>query len=952
MPSKFDIHNPPTAATCTDDAVNICDLIAVFDSLNRKIDKLTERINQLEAANCPILGTVNVSDTTFGSATLSATIGNYDPLTVKQFGFLISTVPINGYESAIAHSVATQSAGVFTMNIAGLQPNTTYYVKPYVLNDTVRCTQDTMVGMQNTWTTDKFVVTLSETSICLGESVTVSATSTTIPNIGTVSYTWSTGADVPSITATPDKIGDTTFTVSATYGGYTATASATVTVKPMPDATITSAPDPAYYEGSIPVQLTVAETAAGATFAWDTVPANALLMSTDRSIYVQPEAPTDYKVVVTLDGCVSESTITVMTRQCPTLTMVTTTEGSTIPTRTTFSSAITNFTGTIQDLGFLLTLDESWTGVVDTLRLTGVSFPLNVGPTDFPFSKDTVLTSGLLYHVRAFATTDPSICPVGYVDGEAVPYKVEAPSPISLTGNDSICGGEEITLTAPDGYNSYSWSNGKNTQSITVKPYGTTVYTVTADGTAFSRAVTVLQPVTIYGNPGNNANELVFDVRKVPGAHYEWKLGNNVIPNSDTNVVTVSADVTGSPKCYVTVTLGHCSVSDSAKVATVVNARDLCGITTVTDHEGNRYNVVAFENTYNFIDNAHNNDLLQCWTKENMRAVTSPSTGTYLVREVGRDEPVSWTGKIAAWPANDSLHYAPMNYGVLYNWNAALDLYHRGYGELSVNSGAIRKFNFLQDFPRGICPLGWHVARSSEWTAVEAPLANRTFDQLEAISGPRSVNYLGNKMASGIWSSSVSSCKTGDNNCSYRNVSDLSVLPAGTNNDVYVSSWAYFWTSESSYWYYNNTRYDTYASYLQFNGSDGGPTHSYENKQINMSARCVRDYDNSYTSAGRALYYYGYNLTSLTVGFETNPSAHVARRGVIYSTNASSALEIADPSATTLESTDGATVTEDTTNPDADKIFEKLINYSDPTYLRVFLIFDDGSVAYGQRTKM
>lgn len=430
-------------------------------------------------------------------------------------------------------------------------------------------------------------------------------------------------------------------------------------------------------------------------------------------------------------------------------------------------------------------------------------------------------------------------------------------------------------------------------QQISVNPYGTTVYSVTDGGTVYSRAVTVLSPVTLYGDQGSNSDELVFFVLSSnspisnPNVHYEWKPADYSV-NNDTITIPKS---TTAEKCYVTVTLGNCSVSDSTKIDRVKKAIQHCDAATVTDHEGNIYNVVAFENTYNFDDPAHNNDLTQCWTKENMRAVTSPSTGSFMVRVVNRYEPVSWTGKIAAWPKNDSSEYAPMNYGVLYNWNAALDVYHRGYDELSVNNSAIRNINFVQDFPRGICPLGWHVARSSEWTAVEAPLANRTFAQLESYSGPRSVNSLGNKMATGIWSGSHSSCQTADNNCSYRNTSDLSVLPAGTNNDAYVNAWAYFWTSESPYYLYSGTPYYTYASHLQFNGDDSGPTHGHDNKQINMSVRCVKDYDDSYTKPARVIYYYkNTNNQFAGLGIETNPDPNkeILYRGVLYGSQSQS----------------------------------------------------------------
>ena len=57
------------------------------------------------------------------------------------------------------------------------------------------------------------------------------------------------------------------------------------------------------------------------------------------------------------------------------------------------------------------------------------------------------------------------------------------------------------------------------------------------------------------------------------------------------------------------------------------------GIPSVTDHEGNLYHTVQIGN--------------QCWTRENMRATTSPTTGTYLVNT---DTKIfSFSGKIARW---------------------------------------------------------------------------------------------------------------------------------------------------------------------------------------------------------------------------------------------------------------------------------------------------------------
>ncbi|MFY7884557.1 MAG: hypothetical protein ACOVOV_06910, partial [Dolichospermum sp.] len=63
---------------------------------------------------------------------------------------------------------------------------------------------------------------------------------------------------------------------------------------------------------------------------------------------------------------------------------------------------------------------------------------------------------------------------------------------IDLGPDQSICDGNTVTLTAPSGYTSYLWSNGANTQSITVSSSNT--YTVTGTNTALSTLNLVTNP--------------------------------------------------------------------------------------------------------------------------------------------------------------------------------------------------------------------------------------------------------------------------------------------------------------------------------------------------------------------------------------------------------------------------------------------------------------------------
>ncbi len=108
------------------------------------------------------------------------------------------------------------------------------------------------------------------------------------------------------------------------------------------------------------------------------------------------------------------------------------------------------------------------------------------------------------------------------------------------------------------------------------------------------------------------------------------------------------------------------------------------GMPTVTDHEGNVYNTVQMGS--------------QCWTKENMRCTTSPSTGT---NQIG-------------WYLNNDPSTAA-TFGLLYNWDAAM----------------------------AICPQGWHLPSVTEWTQ----MLNYVKSQSEYWCGNNS-NYIAKALAS------------------------------------------------------------------------------------------------------------------------------------------------------------------------------------------------------------
>ena len=246
------------------------------------------------------------------------------------------------------------------------------------------------------------------------------------------------------------------------------------------------------------------------------------------------------------------------------------------------------------------------------------------------------------------------------------------------------------------------------------------------------------------------------------------------------------------------------------------------GTPTVTDHEGNVYNTVQIGT--------------QCWTKENIRTTTSPSTGTYLILPAGTT--YTSTGKQARWLYNDSATYAPMNYGLLYNWNAAVDTFNTDYGETSVigDDSKTVSVSFTGN-RRGICPEGWHLPSDAEWMQ----LTDYVSSQSEYVCGGNT-NYITKALASGMgWTSSTNTCAVGNNQGTY-NASGFSAVPAGYCGEQgfnFAGDDTYFWSSTQNHNHYESYDYAAWCRQLYYDSADVGRGHM--NKIDGMSVRCLRD---------------------------------------------------------------------------------------------------------------
>ncbi|MFN8145353.1 MAG: PKD domain-containing protein [Bacteroidia bacterium] len=142
------------------------------------------------------------------------------------------------------------------------------------------------------------------------------------------------------------------------------------------------------------------------------------------------------------------------------------------------------------------------------------------------------------------------------------------PNPTVNVLDDQICDGGQTTLTAPNGFSTYSWNPGGNTQSITVNPTVTTTYTLTVTDNHNCSGnhpviVTVNPlPVANAGSPATICQGTAANLNGSGGASYAWNPGNmttqavSVTPASTTTytlTVTSAAGCTDNDQVTVTV---------------------------------------------------------------------------------------------------------------------------------------------------------------------------------------------------------------------------------------------------------------------------------------------------------------------------------------------------------------------------------------------------------------
>ena len=352
------------------------------------------------------------------------------------------------------------------------------------------------------------------TTICQGQATILTAN-------GGNSYLWSNGSTNTNVTVSQSGV----YTVTATnVEGCSAMASITVTVNPLPEVNITGSNS--FCQGD-----NTTLTAMGASaYTWS----NNL---SDNTITISNAGT--YSVTGTdANGCTSTATQTVMvnpTYNIPLSHSMCQGEsynfyGQNITAAGTYTHTLQTVNGCDSVLTLVVTLEALPTAAItgNPVLCEGESTTLTAnGGISYAWSNGSTSSSVSVDQSGVYTVTATNV--EGCSATANVTVTVNSLPNITVSGNTTICEGGSTTLTA-SGAETYSWSTGDNTVSVTISAFG--VYTVTgtsASGCSNTASVTVLvsqnPQITITGNTDLCAGEST-TLTANGGASYLWNNGS------------------------------------------------------------------------------------------------------------------------------------------------------------------------------------------------------------------------------------------------------------------------------------------------------------------------------------------------------------------------------------------------------------------------------------------
>ncbi len=433
-------------------------------------------------------------------------------------------------------------------------------------------------------------VAVSNQTICSGQTAILTAT-------GATTYSWNTGATTNTISVSPTSL--TIYTVVGTTNSCTNTRTVSATVNSQPTVAVANA--------SICSGNSTILTATGATnYTW--MPGGQLT----NTVSVNPGSTTIYTITGATGTCTTSTNATVNVTSTPTLVANSATICPGQTATLTASGATTytwnpgNISGTTYTIAPASNTTISVVGANGTCTTaatvsvtigTGISISVNnpticlgqtasltaSGATSYTWS--TGPNTNTLNVSPATTTTYVISGTSGACTGSntAVVSVVSVPS-VSVS-NAAICSGSSVTLTA-SGTTSYTWApGGQLTNTISVNPSSTTIYTITGSNGICSNSTTATVSVTATPTlvvassticPGQTAT-----LTASGATTYTWNPGNvigntfTLSPASNTVVTITGANGTCTSSTTASITIG-------SGLSITVNSPTICTGETAT----------------------------------------------------------------------------------------------------------------------------------------------------------------------------------------------------------------------------------------------------------------------------------------------------------------------------------------------------------------------------------
>jgi ELWxxDGT repeat protein len=347
------------------------------------------------------------------------------------------------------------------------------------------------------------------TTFCAGGSVTLTASAAS-------SYLWSNGATTQSIAVTAS--GSYSVTVTNASGcSSAASAPVAVTVNARPSTPVVTAGGPTTFCAGGSVTLTAP---ASSSYLWSNG-------ATTQSIAVTTSG--SYSVTVTnASGCSSA------------ISAVTTVNVNSGPPASISASGVTTFCA-----GGSVTLTAS----------AGASYLWSTGAT----TQSIAVTTSGNYSVTV---SNASGCSTVSAPTTVTVNSIPAKPVITANGPTTFCAGS-VTLTAPAGYASYSWSNGATTQAVTISESRTVTVTVSSGNCSItSDPVTVTvngyPDVTVFTTgsmpfcPGPAGGSVILSTWVSNGWTHLWSTGETTSNITVHDAGTYTVTITNAAGCSAT----------------------------------------------------------------------------------------------------------------------------------------------------------------------------------------------------------------------------------------------------------------------------------------------------------------------------------------------------------------------------------------------------------------